>query len=204
MIPFAPVPFRYRLGQFSGITSNFAKQIVTEAEPALRSIIRIERNRFAQAIIEGIPFAALAAMGYTGTHYLVPDSMKIAKTAGYIVSAAALALGGWWTLSGLTEQPAAPAAPSGAPPEIARQTAESIVKEAEPRIRLIVDEERARIAAAAQAGLPLAAASIAAFLATLFLVKDQAKILKAVGYSSAALLLGAGAWITFEKEKEAA
>jgi hypothetical protein len=60
MIRFAPVPFRHHLGQYSGITSGFAKQIVSEAEPALRSIIRIERNRFAQAIIEGIPFAALA------------------------------------------------------------------------------------------------------------------------------------------------
>lgn len=204
MIRFAPVPFRHRLGQFSGITSTFAKQIVTEAEPALRSIIRIERNRFAQAIIEGIPFAALASVGYTGTYYLIPDGMKIAKAAGYIASAAALALGGWWTLSGLTEQPEAPKAPSGAPPEIARQTAEAIVKEAEPRIRLIVDEERARIAAAAQAGLPLAAASIAVFLATMFIVKDENKALKALGYSASALLLGGGAWITLESGKEAA
>lgn len=214
MIAFTPVPFRRRLGQLSeltsGLTSGLAKQVVAEAEPALRRVIRVERNRFAEAVIEGIPFFGLAAVGYTATRYLVPDGASSAKAAGYIASAASAALGGWWTLRRLTEkaeepeEPEAQAAPAGPAPEIVRQAADAFVKEAEPRVRRIVDEERARIAAAAQAGLPLAVASAATFLATMFLVKDDKPVWKAVGYSASALLFGAGTWIGLERTKEAA
>jgi len=212
MMVFAPAPFRApALGQrvtelTSGITSNLARQIVGEAEPAVRGIIRDERNRLAEAVIGGIPFAALAAVGYTATSYLVPEGSKTGKAAGYMASAAALALGGWWTISRLTEkaeEPVPPRTPAAPPPEIVQQAAAAIVKEAEPRVRQIVADERQRFAAAAQAGLPMAAGSVASFLATMFLVKPENRALKAVGYSAAALLLGAGAWVAIERTKEA-
>lgn len=199
-----------RLGQVStlvgGITSNLAKQIVQEAEPAVRSIIRDERNRFVEALSGGLPFGAAAAAGYVGTSYLVPDGAKVAKVVGYSASAAALGIGAWLTFRRLTEKPAEPeaAAPATPPPEVVQQAAKALIQEAEPRVRQIVDEERARAAAALQAGLPFAGAAAAAFLATMFLVGAGEKTLKAVGYSSTALLLGAGAWVALSKEKEAA
>jgi len=209
------VPFRInrpRLGQVSGLvsgmTSNLAKQIVQEAEPVVRRIVHDERNRLVEALSGGLPFGAIAAVGYVGTSYLVPDGAGIAKAVGYSASAAALGVGAWLTFRKLTEKPAEPeaaaASPSGPPPEIVQQAAKTLVQEAEPRIRQIVDEERARAATALQAGLPFAGAAAAAFLATMLLVGSGEKTLKAVGYSATALLLGAGAWIALEKEKEAA
>ena len=209
------VPFRInrpRLGQVSGLvsgmTSNLAKQIVQEAEPVVRRIVHDERNRLVEALSRGLPFCAIAAVGYVGTSYLVPDGAGIAKAVGYSASAAALGVGAWLTFRKLTEKPAEPeaaaAGPSGPPPEIVQQAAKTLVQEAEPRIRQIVDEERARAATALQAGLPFAGAAAAAFLATMLLIGSGEKTLKAVGYSATALLLGAGAWIALEKEKEAA
>jgi hypothetical protein len=209
MISYRPALASRSLGQLSkltsGVTSDLAKSIVQEAEPATRRVIRDERNRLAEALIGGIPFAALAAIGYVGTYYLLPDK-PVAKFVGYTVSAAALAAGAWWTFSRLNEQVTAPPTPSGAPglvTGVAAEAAREIVKEAEPKIRQIVQEEKAKAVEAAKAGLPLAIGALAAFLATMFLVKPENAGMKAVGYSGSALLLGAGAWIALDKEMEA-
>lgn len=209
MIAFRAIPYRPQLGQLTELTgeltSGLARQIIGAAEPALRRIIKVERNRFAEAIIGGIPLATLAAIGYAATRYLVPDKASTAKGVGYMASAASLGLSAWWILGRLTEtveEPEEAAVPTGPAPEIVTQAAQAIVKEAEPRVRQIVDEERERLAVATQISIPFFAGSFAAFLATLFLAKDD--LTKAVGYSATALLAGTGAWFWADRIKEAA
>jgi hypothetical protein len=200
---------RHVLGQLdqltSGLTSNLAKQIVTNAEPVVRRIIKEERNKYAEALIGAIPFAVISALAYVGTKYMVPDDAKMAKTVGYVTSAAAAAGGAWWTVSNLQETvTAAPVAgPSGADAYI-QQASQAIVDAAEPKIRALVDDERRKLADAALMALPFAVASLGAFLSTLFLVDADNKPVKAVGYAGSALLLGAGAWFGLQKELEAA
>lgn len=197
---------RPRLGQLpESLTGGLAERIVREVEPAFRRVVREERNRFAEALLEGLPFASLAGVAFTGTAYLVPDKMNLAKTLGYTSSAALLGWGAWTAISKLRETAAPEAAPTPPGPlaPYAEQAARAIVNEAEPRIRKIVDEERARLAEAAQVGLPLTVAGAAAFLATLFLVDDKNKALKAVGYTGSTLLAGAGTWLALEKERGA-
>lgn len=202
-------PSGRRLGQrssyTSGLTADLAKQIVAAAEPATRRIILDERNRLAEALIGGIPFAGGAAIAYVGTRYLVPDDKKTAKAVGYGAAALTAVIGAWWTFAHMTEA-TAPAPTPGGPSvvtDVATQAAKDIVTEAEPKIRKIVDEEKARAVDAAKSGLPLAIGSFAVFLGTLFLVKDNDTTVKALGYSATALLLGAGAWVALAKETEA-
>lgn len=210
MIRFVPVlgTLRPRLGQFDVLTDPLAKKIVAEAEPATRRVIRDERNRFAEALIGGIPFAALSALTYIGTSYLVPPESSKAKFAGYAISAAAMGAGAWWTVSKLTEEggptPAStgPAAP-GLVKDVAVQAAQAIVQNAEPKIRQIVQEERARISEAAIIGLPFWAGSAVTMAGTAFMVKDEAKGMKTVGYSVAALLAALGAYAALEKVRVA-
>lgn len=200
---------QYRLGQFegltSGITAGLAKQIVTEGEPIVRRIVKEERNRFAEALIGGIPFAVLSALAFVGSKYVIPKDAGIAKAIGYLVSAGAAAGGAWWVISHLQEEappkPATPTGPSVIDPYIHRAS-QAIVAEAEPKIRAIMDDERERIAQAGIVALPFAVGAAATFLATMFLVDPDNKLVKAAGYAGTTILLGAGAWFALEKEKE--
>lgn len=200
---------QHRLGQLEGLTggltSNFAKQIVTEAEPVIRRIIKEERNKYAQALIGAIPFAVISALAYVGTKYMVPESAAMGKTVGYLTSAAAAAGGAWWTVSNLTETtiPEPPkSGPTAADPYI-QQASQAIVIAAEPKVRAIVDDERRKLADAGMMALPFVVASLGAFLSTLFLVDPENKGTKAIGYAGSTLLLGAGAWFGLQKELEA-
>jgi hypothetical protein len=212
MLGYKPVlATRHRLGQIesltSGLTSNFAKQIVTEAEPVIRRIIKQERNKYAQALIGAIPFGVISALAYVGTKYMIPDQMALAKTVGYVTSAIAAAGGAWWTVSNLTEdiRPEQPSkgGPTAADPYI-QQASQAIVTAAEPKVRALVDDERRKLADAGLMALPFAIASLGAFLSTMFLVDPENKGTKAIGYTGSALLLGAGAWFGLQKELEAA
>lgn len=198
----------------SGITGGMAKDIVREAEPAVRRLIREERHRFSEAILGGLPFLGVSAIAYVVTRYLVPDGKSTAKGVGYLASAASGTVGAWYMVSELRGTPETPgvAAEPGQPSSatsatvntVAANAAKAVVSEAEPKVRKIVDEEISRIAAAGQAALPFAVGSIATFLATFFLVDSKNNKIKALGYTGSALLLGAGAWIGLEKEKEVA
>lgn len=213
MLTYAPAPRRKNsLGQIegftSGITSGLARQIVSEAEPAVRRIVKEERNRFAEALIGGIPFAVISALSFVGTRYLVPQEAGFAKTIGYLTSAIAAAGGAWLTISRLHEEDekkpenvVAPSGPSAIDPYIAR-TAQAIVAEAEPKVKAIVNSERQRIAEASLVALPFGVAAMATFLATLFVVDSENSLVKAAGYAGTTLLLGTGAWFALEKEKE--
>jgi len=211
MLSYKPVlASRHRLGQLetltSGLTSNFAKQIVTEAEPVVRKIIKQERNKYAQALIGAIPFGVISALAYVGTKYMIPDEKAMAKTVGYVTSAIAAAGGAWWTVSNLTEDirpEPSKGGPTAADPYV-QQASQAIVTAAEPKVRAIVDDERRKLAEAGIMALPFAIASLGAFLSTMFLMDPENKGTKAIGYAGSALLLGAGAWFGLQKELEAA
>jgi len=186
----------------SGITGNLAKQIVDQAEPVVRKIIKQERNRYAQALIGGIPFAVISALAYVGTKYMIPEDARAAKAAGYVTSAVAAAGGAWWTVSNLTEKVSAPAPTSGGPTAAdgyIQQASNAIVTAAEPKVRALVADERQKLANAGLAALPFGVASLGAFIATLLLVDPDNKTTKAVGYAGSTLLLGAGAWFGLQE-----
>lgn len=205
MIPYKAVLGKASLGQFEGLTSGIAKQIVAQAEPVVREVVRDERNRFAQALIGGIPFAMLAAIGYVATRYIVPEKSSGVKAAGYIGSAAAAGIGAWYTVDHLTED-VAPTAPVGSTSfdPVAQSAAQAIVKEAEPKIRALVDDEKAKLAAAGKVFLPFGVGSLATVLATFFLVSDEKPGMKALGYTGSAALAGLGAWLALDREVAAA
>lgn len=210
MLPYrAVLGQKNALGQFEGLTggltSSVAREIVRQAEPVVREVVRDERNRFAEALIGGIPFAMLASMGYVATRYLAPDDSSRWKAIGYIGSAGAAGIGAWYTFSRLTEQaPEAPAAGPSSFDPVAQAAAQAIVKEADPKIRALVDEERARLAAAGKIFVPFAVGSLATLLATFFMVGDEKPGMKALGYTGGAALAGVGAWLALDREMAAA
>lgn len=197
----------YRLGQFGNITSDLARTIVREAEPAVRRVIHEERNRIADALMAFVPYGAVASIAYVATSYMVPKGLPWAKTIGYGGAAATAALGAWLSSSKL-EEPVVEKEPTPPPPSwldpVTQSAAKAVIEAAEPAVRQIVDDERTRLATALQHGLPFWVASVATFLATLFFVPEKEGILKVVGYSGSTLLGGLGTWLALEKEKEAA
>lgn len=212
MINYAPVlANRHSLGQIealtSGLTSGLAKQIITEGEPVVRRIVKQERNKYAEALIGGIPFALISTLAYLGAKYIVPADKTMAKAVAYTTAAVSAAGGAWWVVSNLREEePPAPPTPKTGPTSLdpyIQQASQAIVTAAEPRVRAIVDDEKKRIAQAGLAGLPFGIAAIAAFLSTFFLVEPEKKLVKAAGYAGTALLLGAGLWFALQKEIEA-
>ncbi len=204
MYPYRPVvPKGPVLGQLdfkSGLTQDIALQIVSAADQPTRAIIRDERNRLSEGLIGGLPFAALSGLAAVGTFYLVPEDSHLAKFAGYAVSLASLGIGGIWTFSKITSQ-APPAAPSGPAPAVVQQTAQTIVDAAEPKIRQIVEEERARIASAAQTALPFAGAAGIGAIATAVFVPNEDPAYKVIGYSASFLVALVGAWVGLKKEQ---
>lgn len=201
-----PVLGRPRLGQLNnllngGLTQDIAAQIVQAADAPTRAIIRDERNRLAEGLIGGLPFAALSGVAAVGTHYLVPPEAKISKFVGYGISFASLGIGGLWTFSKITET-VPPQAPSGPAPAVVQQAAKSIVDAADPKIRQIVEEERARIATAAQTALPFFGASAVGAIATAVFVGDENPGYKVLGYSTCVLIAALGAWVGLYEEQQ--
>lgn len=206
MLAFSPVlgAPRSRLGQFGGLTDSLAKSIVQQAEPATRRVIRDERNRLAEALIGGIPFAAVAAIGGVATLYLVPPEARTAKFVGYSASAATLGLGAWWAFSRLTETvPSSAPTGGGIATDVAATAAKAIVEQAEPKIRAIVEEERVLLAQSAQVAVPFWAAAGLGVAITAFGVSDEAKTAKVLGYGASTLIAALGTWMALEKERAA-
>ncbi len=208
MTPYAPARLRSRLGQadlFSGLTSGLAKSIVAEAEPATRRVIKEERTKFAEAVIGGIPWASASAIAALATYYLVKPEPKYAKFLGYGTSAALLGIGSMKTISDLHEPaPSEAAAAAKVPGSVESATAKAataLVNEAEPKVRAIVSDERARLAQAAQAGLPLVAVGALSMIGTLLIISPEQPLYKMLGYTASVLLASAGVWVALEKEK---
>jgi hypothetical protein len=187
------------------LVDSLARKVVSEAEPVTRQIVKEERSIFAEGLLQGIPFAAGAAIAYVGTFYLIPERLGTGKAIGYGASALLMALGAWQGLKHLTVKtpPRPPVEPSALDPVVDR-AAQAIVREAEPRIRTMLSEEKTLAASALQTAVPFTIGSGAAFLATLLLVPEDKKWVKILGYSGSAVLLGTGAWVALEKVKGAA
>src|SRR5204862_6900847 len=189
VIPFAPVKAivktRPGLGQASslfGLTDTLAQKIVAAAEPATRRVISEERTKFAQALMEGTAASSAALLTFIGTKYFVPEKSRVLKGLGYGASALLVGAGALWALSSLQSPPSpeGAAAPAGAPASgiiksTSEQAAGDIVAAAEPKIKAIVDEERARLADAALYGLPFIAVGLMSAIGTWILVKDEKK-----------------------------
>jgi hypothetical protein len=205
VLPYAPVlGGPRRLGQIGlltgGLTQDIAQKIVSEAEPATRRIVRDERNRLAEGLMGGLPFAALGGVAFVGTRYLVPEDSGGWKFTGYAASFVSLGVGAWYAFSRITE--AAPPQPAGAVPPLVAEAAQAIVTSADPKIRAIVQEERSRAAAAAEAGLPLAGAGALTLLLSATLVPEDSEMLKVAGYAGSIALLTGAAWVALSKEQE--
>ena len=194
-----------QLPQFGeGFTADLAKKVVSQADPAVRDVLKEQRTQFAQALLSGLPYATAAGVAAVVTSQIVPP-IGLAKGLGYAASIGLGALGTYKILSTLSVPPKPPP-----PPEkptiftpLIDQASKILLTEAEPKVRKIVDDERARLSKAAQAGLPWIAGGGAIFVATAFLLPAVKNILKTVGYTAAIGLVTAGLWIGFEKIKGA-
>lgn len=199
----AGVTTRLRMGQVpDAVYDQAALALVRAAEPRLRSVIAEERALGAEAAMKAIPWAAAAAAALVATSQFVPEGSTALKALGYGGAAAALAVGAGAALSEAAGRP--PEAPAGAVPGlvegIASSAARSLVREAEPAVRAIVDDERRRLSEAATGAAPYAGLAAAAFLATAYFVPDRRPAAKALGYGASAglLLLAAVSFIESE------
>ncbi len=204
MISYAPVLGSPRLGQIGlltgGLSQDIARRIVDEAEPATRRIVRDERNRLAEGLMGGLPLAALSGVAYVGTYYLVPEKRQTLKFAGYAASFVSLGAGAWYAFSKITEV-ATPSPTGGSVPPLVAEAARSIVDNADPKIRAIVQEERSRAAAAAEVGLPFAAGGALGFLLSATMVPAESPLLKVLAYAGSIGLMALGAYVALEKEQ---
>lgn len=189
------------LGQFSSsIIEEAARKVIQEAGPLARKIVAEERSKVANAMKGALPFAGLSAAALLGTRYLVPASSTTGKMAGYVASAALLGVGAWRVLDELSAEMPAPTPAAGDNvltsliKPTADQLAKSVVTEAEPKVREIIRDEKAKFAEAAMSGLPWAGASAAAALGTAFLVPESQSVAKLAGYGAATALLLGGIW----------
>lgn len=175
-----------------------ARAVIQEAEPRVRAIVRDERSRLANAAIEGLPYVAASAAAFIAASQLVPAGSPTLKSAGYVTAAGLLAIGAWQTLQTAAgpETPPLPPSEGGIPfvTSTAQQLAEAVVREAEPKVRALVDDERAKLGGAVENALPFLGASAAAFLGTAYLVPEKKPSWKFAGYMTSAAALLFGAW----------
>ena len=188
-----------RLGQSNAVINQAASAVVSQAEPRVRAIVAEERSRLANATIQSLPFLGGSLTAFLAAQYLVPSDKKFLKGVGYVASAGIFTVGAWKVLQELSgPEKAAPASSGGGLLAIfgdtARQMAQVVVTEAEPKVRQIVADEKAKLAEAGLETLPFLGASAAGFLATAILVSDEDKKLKFGGYMASAAALLAGFW----------
>jgi hypothetical protein len=190
-----------RLGQTSAVINQAASAVVSQAEPRVRAIVAEERSRIANATIQSLPYLGGALTAFLAAQYLVPADKRVLKGAGYVASAAIFTVGAWKVLQEVSgpekEAPATSGSGGGLLAlfgDTARQMAQVVVTEAEPKVRAIIADEKAKLSEAGMATLPFLAASTAGFIATAVLVPEGSKKLKFGGYMASAAALLAGLW----------
>ena len=189
-----------RLGQSSGVINQAASAVVAQAEPRVRAIVAEERSRLANAAIQALPYAGGALTIFLASQFLVPAEKKFLKGLGYVASAGLFTIGAWLAFDEIAGADSAPPQPAGEGGllslfgDTAKQMAQVVVAEAEPKIRVIVQEEKAKLSQAGLATLPFLGISTAGFLATSFLVPDENRAWKFGGYLTSAAALLAGMW----------
>lgn len=189
-----------RLGQSTGVINQAASAVVAQAEPRVRAIVAEERSRLANAAIQGLPYVGGALTVFLASQYLLPPDKKFMKGLGYVASAGLFTVGAWLAfdeIAGADSAPPVPPSDDGLLSlfgDTAKQMAQTVVAEAEPKIRVIVQEEKAKLSEAGLATLPFLGISTAGFLATAFLVPDENRAWKFGGYLTSAAALLAGMW----------
>lgn len=81
------------------------------------------------------------------------------------------------------------------PSAIVDEAAKTVVAQADPAIRRIVHEERARVARAGKTFVPFAAVGTAGIIGAIYLVPNGAHVAKAAGLISSVALLGLGGYL---------
>lgn len=227
------------------LTDELSKKIVKDAEPIVRNLVNEERNRVADAALQGIPYLAGGAFAAIGTAFIIPKSLLVGKLAGYAASSALLGFGAYSFFSKISTKASAPPPPPAPTPSttpapqpvpeskpidtseipgaeklpempktpslpqlpevdtaaLKAEMSVKIVKDAEPFIRQLVQEERSRLGNALEAGVPFHIAAALSLVGTLFLVPAERPFLKTAGYSAATVLAGIGLWRTFDRMK---
>jgi hypothetical protein len=188
------------MGQTSAVINQAASAVVSQAEPRVRAIVAEERSRLANATIQSLPYLGGALTAFLAAQYLVPADKRVLKGVGYVAAAGVFTVGAWKLLqevAGKEKETPAPSSGGGILSvfgDTARQMAQVVVTEAEPKVRQIITEEKAKISEAGIATLPFLGASAAGFLATAILVPEEDKKLKFGGYMASVAALLAGFW----------
>lgn len=188
------------LGQSNAIINQAASAVVSQAEPRVRAIVAEERSRLANAAIQGLPYAGGALTMFLATQYLLPQDNKFLKGLGYVASAGLFTIGAWLAFDEIAGEDSAPPPPPSDSGflsifgDTAKQMAQVVVSEAEPKVRAIIQEEKAKLSEAGLATLPFAGISTAGFLATAFLIPEEKRAWKFGGYLASSAALLAGIW----------
>ncbi len=185
-----------RLGQATTLTNRMAEAVVAQAEPRLRQVISEERNRWADAIMVGLPYAGISLATSLATTYFLPPGETAWKVGGYGVSLVTLLYGVWDAVDSLKEptQPEPRDEKTGIVQDVistfvdpaSSQLAQDIVEKAMPRVEKIVEEESQRATDAAHAIIPWLGVTALAFLGTAYLVPATMPPAKMAGYGMAA------------------
>lgn len=189
-----------RLGQSAGVINQAASAVVSQAEPRVRAIVAEERSRLANAAIQALPYAGGALTLFLASQFLVPADKKFLRGLGYVTSAGLFTIGAWLAfdqIAGANSAPPTPTSEGGLLSlfgDTAKQMAQVVVAEAEPKVRLIIQDEKAKLSQAGLATLPFLGISSAGFLATAFLIPDEKRGWKFGGYMASAAALLAGMW----------
>ncbi len=190
-LPHLPPKAGASLGQIvsTGLLERAASAVVTAAEPRVRDILQEERATVAKAAMEVLPYGGAAATTYLATSYFVPEGSLVLKGIGYVGAAALGTFGAWKALSKLrgAEKPVEPEEPTPSVLDpIAQGLARAVISEAEPRVRSLVADERARLGTAGEAALPWGALAAASFFSTMYLIPDNLPAAKMAGYTGTA------------------
>lgn len=196
-----PVRSSPRLGQSSTVINQAAAAVVSQAEPRVRAIVQEERSQLANALIAGIPYLGASLTAFLAAQYMVPADKKGLRGIGYVGAAALFTVGAWRVLEKGSETTAPPTPPSEGGSGVmsifgdtARQMAQVVVAEAEPKLRAIIADERSLLGQAATDAMPFIAASVAGYLATAFLVPENKRPWKFGGYALSSAALMGGLW----------
>lgn len=189
----------------SSLTDSSAKSLVNAAFPKVEAILTHERNRLANALISGLPWLAAAAVDAVFTYYTAPNPFW--KTFGYASSAALAGTGGVMSLLELkSPETAAPTTTSEATqfdPYI-ESASKMLIAQADPKVRLIIDQERARLAGALQTSLPWISGGALGAVATAFVIPNELEALKILGWIIVIALVTYGAWLGLDVMKQKA
>lgn len=181
-----PLPLKAGLGQLStGLVERAASAAVAAAEPRIREILQEERAGFAKAAMETLPYAGTAIATFLATMYFVPKGAPMLKGAGYVGSATIGAIGAWKGLARLrgAEKPEPPDETASVFEPMVKGLAQAVVTEAEPKVRALVADERARLGSAGEAALPWGSLAAAGFFSTMYLIPSDLPAAKMAGYT---------------------